>query len=57
MIVTGRVVERLARGLGEVLHETGGQVQAGGPALRMEVEAVVQALRLLRREWAELGDS
>ena len=51
-----RIVERLPRGLGAVLRETGGRVQSGGSALRMEVEAVVQVLRLLRTEWAELGE-
>ena len=39
-----------------LLRETGGRVQSGGLALRMEVEAVVQALRLLRTEWVELGE-
>ena len=46
----------VACGQGEVLHETGGRVQAVGSAMRMEVEAVVQALRLLRMEWTRLAE-
>ena len=50
------VMERLRQGLGGVLSEAGGRVQAGGSSLRMEVEAVLQALRLLRTEWLQLDE-
>ena len=44
------VLERRKDGLGGVLRE------AGGWSLRMEVEAVLQALRLLRTEWLQLDE-
>ena len=46
------VLERRKDGLGGVLREAGGRIQAGGSSLRMKVEVVLQALRLLRTEWA-----
>ena len=50
------LLERLRHGLGGVLREAGGRVQAAGSSLRMEVEAVLQALRLIRTEGPQLGE-
>ena len=50
------VMERQRGGLGGVLREAGGRVEVGGSALRMEVEAVMQALRLLRTECLQLNE-